>query len=217
MAPCSNGWGFLLAQTNGDAKLLDAAAKASRPAIPSWTRHLSERPSFSVRCSSSMAGACPLSALPRSTHPFLRCHCRGLAHRSGGAGDRRAPARYGRARAIALAMLIGAAIGVYHAGIEWKWWQGPQACAGGVAPLGNLLRALESTPIVPCDEAATGASLRPPFISAAFRQQSSRTNGAEADRDCWRVDSSLTCPLGGGAPAAGDEWRIFFPGSSRRG
>lgn len=54
-------------------------------------------------------------------------------------------------------------------------------------------------------------------LGAAFRQQSSRTNGAEADRDCWRADSSLACPLEGGAPAAGDEWRIFFPGSSRRG
>jgi disulfide bond formation protein DsbB len=56
---------------------------------------------------------------------------------------------------IALAMLIGAALGVYHAGIEWKWWQGPQACAGAVAPLGsNLLRELESIRVVPCDEAA---------------------------------------------------------------
>src|SRR3954454_1472212 len=24
---------------------------------------------------------------------------------------------------LLLAMLIGAALGVYHAGVEWKWWQ----------------------------------------------------------------------------------------------
>src|SRR3954453_18791258 len=29
---------------------------------------------------------------------------------------------------LLLAMLIGAALGVYHAGVEWKWWQGPQDC-----------------------------------------------------------------------------------------
>jgi disulfide bond formation protein DsbB len=57
---------------------------------------------------------------------------------------------------IGLAMLSGAVLGAYHAGIEWKWWEGPQACAGAVAPLGgrNLLRELESARVVPCDEAA---------------------------------------------------------------
>ena len=57
---------------------------------------------------------------------------------------------------IGFAMLSGAVLGAYHAGIEWKWWEGPQACAGAVAPLGggNLLRELETARVVPCDEAA---------------------------------------------------------------
>jgi disulfide bond formation protein DsbB len=56
---------------------------------------------------------------------------------------------------IALAMLAGAALGVYHAGIEWKWWQGPQDCSGPLVPLGSrgLLEQLQSVNIVRCDEA----------------------------------------------------------------
>src|SRR6476619_496447 len=53
-------------------------------------------------------------------------------------------------------MLWTAAIGVYHAGIEWHWWPGPQSCSG--APdLGtglNLRKQLESINVTRCDEAA---------------------------------------------------------------
>src|SRR5262245_30120764 len=56
---------------------------------------------------------------------------------------------------LALAMLVGAALGVYHAGIEWKWWAGPKDCSGPLDPLGsgNLLDQLRSINIVRCDEA----------------------------------------------------------------
>jgi disulfide bond formation protein DsbB len=56
---------------------------------------------------------------------------------------------------IALAMLIGAALAVYHSGIEWKFWPGPQDCSGPLDPLGSqdLLRRLQSINIVRCDEA----------------------------------------------------------------
>ena len=56
---------------------------------------------------------------------------------------------------IALAMLIGVVLGVYHAGIEWKWWQGPQDCSGPLVPLGSrgLLEQLQSINVVRCDEA----------------------------------------------------------------
>src|SRR5262249_9747000 len=56
---------------------------------------------------------------------------------------------------LAVAMLIGAALAVYHAGVEWKWWAGPQDCSGPLDPLGsgNLLRQLQSINIVRCDEA----------------------------------------------------------------
>ena len=57
---------------------------------------------------------------------------------------------------IAAAMLIGVGLGVYHAGVEWKWWAGPQDCSGPLDPLGsrNLLEQLQSINVVRCDEAA---------------------------------------------------------------
>jgi disulfide bond formation protein DsbB len=54
---------------------------------------------------------------------------------------------------IALIMFAGAALAVYHAGIEWRWWQGPQACSGG-AGLTGTLPDLSNLSVVRCDEAA---------------------------------------------------------------
>jgi disulfide bond formation protein DsbB len=53
---------------------------------------------------------------------------------------------------LALIMLAGFALAVYHAGIEWKWWQGPQACAAG-ASLSGTLPDLSNARIIRCDEA----------------------------------------------------------------
>ena len=39
--------------------------------------------------------------------------------------------------AIALGMLWNAGLGVYHSGIEWKWWPGPQECSGTLDDLGS--------------------------------------------------------------------------------
>jgi disulfide bond formation protein DsbB len=56
---------------------------------------------------------------------------------------------------IALAMLIGAALAIYHSGVEWKWWAGPTSCAvPGELGSGNLLERAQSARIVRCDEAA---------------------------------------------------------------
>jgi disulfide bond formation protein DsbB len=58
---------------------------------------------------------------------------------------------------IAAAMLIGAGYGIYHAGVEWKWWAGPSDCAGtgnSFGSAGSLLQTIETTPVVRCDEAA---------------------------------------------------------------
>ena len=54
-----------------------------------------------------------------------------------------------------LGFVINSGIGVYHSGIEWKWWPGPQTCSGAaLAPIsGNLLEALERARVVACDEA----------------------------------------------------------------
>ncbi len=59
--------------------------------------------------------------------------------------------------AIALGMLWNAGLGVYHSGIEWRWWPGPQECSGGLDDLGSaggLLGKLQSISVVRCDEAA---------------------------------------------------------------
>lgn len=51
--------------------------------------------------------------------------------------------------AIWLASMI---FGIYHSGVEWKWWAGPTACTGG----GDLTTGLPdlSKPMVMCDTPA---------------------------------------------------------------
>jgi disulfide bond formation protein DsbB len=59
--------------------------------------------------------------------------------------------------AIAAGMLWNAALGVYHAGIEWGWWTGPQECSGAPGSLGtpgSLMEQLQSINLIRCDEAA---------------------------------------------------------------
>jgi disulfide bond formation protein DsbB len=59
--------------------------------------------------------------------------------------------------AIAAMMVWNAGLGVYHSGIEWKWWAGPQECSGTLTDLragGSLINQLETMSVVRCDEAA---------------------------------------------------------------
>ena len=58
---------------------------------------------------------------------------------------------------VALLMFWGAGLGAYHAGVEWKWWAGPQDCAGAGftgGSAGNLLEKMQTARVVRCDEAA---------------------------------------------------------------
>jgi disulfide bond formation protein DsbB len=58
--------------------------------------------------------------------------------------------------AIALAMLFNSGFALFHAGIEWKWWPGPQECSGPLTDLStgsDLLSSLTNLTIVRCDEA----------------------------------------------------------------
>ena len=67
-----------------------------------------------------------------------------------------APGSAGLARAglgvLALLWLGSMVFGVYHAGVEWKWWLGPSTCgsqagfSGGLPDLGK--------PVILCDTAA---------------------------------------------------------------
>lgn len=57
--------------------------------------------------------------------------------------------------AIALAFFIGAAVAVYHVGVEQHWWQSAVGCAGGLpthmTPQ-ELLSSLHHKPVKPCDQ-----------------------------------------------------------------
>jgi len=57
----------------------------------------------------------------------------------------------------ALIALYSAYLGLFHAGVEYKWWPGPPACADADAPLDSgdgLLGGLSPGEIVRCNEAA---------------------------------------------------------------
>jgi disulfide bond formation protein DsbB len=56
-----------------------------------------------------------------------------------------------------IAMLIGAGLGVYHAGVEWKFWEGPASCSTSVNAVtqnaGNLLDDLNTQHGPSCTDA----------------------------------------------------------------
>jgi disulfide bond formation protein DsbB len=60
------------------------------------------------------------------------------------------------ASAFALLFLISAGLGIYHVGVEQRWFAGPSACtatAGSTArTIEELRRQLEATPVVMCDQ-----------------------------------------------------------------
>ena len=54
-----------------------------------------------------------------------------------------------------LAALSTAGVGLYHTGVEQKWWQGPTTCTSG--PIGDievkdLLNQILQAPLVRCDD-----------------------------------------------------------------
>lgn len=58
---------------------------------------------------------------------------------------------------VAFAFLANAGLGTYHAGAEWKFWPGPDTCEApstGFSPGKSLLKDLQSTRVIRCDEAA---------------------------------------------------------------
>ena len=54
---------------------------------------------------------------------------------------------------IALAFLANMVAGIYHAGVEWKWWPGPGECSGAFE-LEWGEGGIVDTPIIRCDEAS---------------------------------------------------------------
>lgn len=59
--------------------------------------------------------------------------------------------------AVALAFLANAGLAGYHAGVEWKFWPGPETCSTAL-PLptnaADILGSLDTIKVPRCDEAA---------------------------------------------------------------
>lgn len=58
---------------------------------------------------------------------------------------------------IGLIFLAGTIFSIYHAGIEYSFWPGPESCATGAGSptsAGSLLTQMGRTKVVACDEAA---------------------------------------------------------------
>lgn len=57
--------------------------------------------------------------------------------------------------ALALGFLYDAGLSVYHAGVEWRFWPGPDTCTGDVVQATtSLSKSLQHNNVVRCDEAA---------------------------------------------------------------
>lgn len=53
-----------------------------------------------------------------------------------------------------LAELVTAGIGMFHAGVEQRWWQGPSACSATDLGSGDFFSNVMATPVVQCDQIA---------------------------------------------------------------
>ena len=55
----------------------------------------------------------------------------------------------------ALAILVSGGIGIFHAGVEYHWWEGLTQCSQvpGSGGNGNILAEIMKTPLVRCDQA----------------------------------------------------------------
>lgn len=57
----------------------------------------------------------------------------------------------------AAAALTTAGLGVYHTGVEQKWWQGPDTCTSGSIDglsASDLMNQILTAPLVQCDQVA---------------------------------------------------------------
>ena len=52
----------------------------------------------------------------------------------------------------ALAILVGGLIGLYHAGVEYGWWQGFTACTSEIKLGDDPLNAIMNAPMIRCDQ-----------------------------------------------------------------
>ncbi|MBU6208079.1 MAG: disulfide bond formation protein B [Alphaproteobacteria bacterium] len=55
--------------------------------------------------------------------------------------------------AAAAGILVSGLIGIYHAGVEWKLWQGATTCSAHIDLNADFFRQNLAAPVVRCDEA----------------------------------------------------------------
>lgn len=58
---------------------------------------------------------------------------------------------------LVLVFAVSAAMGFYHAGVEWGWFAGPNDCGGAAPPAGSMtdfMKQLQTMRVVSCTEAA---------------------------------------------------------------
>ena len=53
----------------------------------------------------------------------------------------------------AIAILVSGALGLFHAGVEYGWWEGVTACTANAAAGSDPLASIMAAPIVRCDVA----------------------------------------------------------------
>jgi disulfide bond formation protein DsbB len=90
---------------------------------------------------------------------------------------------------ISLVFLVSFALGVYHSGVEWKFWAGPADCAGrisaGPASVQDFAKSLASARIVSCTDAPwrliglsfAGWNALISAVLAAFALRATRSTG----------------------------------------
>ena len=91
---------------------------------------------------------------------------------------------------ITALMLWNTGLSAFHAGVEWKFWAGPQDCSGPInnfGSAGNMLKQLQSIRIVRCDVAAWrlfGISMAGYDVLVSLFLASCRGLGARRRRGC---------------------------------
>jgi disulfide bond formation protein DsbB len=59
--------------------------------------------------------------------------------------------------ALALIFIASMGFGIYHAGVEWRFWPGPADCTGALEQAGSVqdfMKQLQVSKVVRCDEVA---------------------------------------------------------------
>lgn len=68
---------------------------------------------------------------------------------------RKGPAGVPLLALAAVAILVSGAIGVFHAGVEYRWWEGLTTCStSGISggSTADILKNIMATPVVRCDQ-----------------------------------------------------------------